>query len=95
LSCLKRFPIDTLKIDRSFVRDLATNADDVSVISAVIGWGTVCICGLWQKGGNTRTARISSGAELSVRQGYYFSHPVIAGEFAQLLERSVAETAVA
>jgi diguanylate cyclase (GGDEF)-like protein/PAS domain S-box-containing protein len=39
LSYVKRFPIDTLKIDQSFVRDLATDADDASIVSAVISMG--------------------------------------------------------
>ncbi len=39
LSYLKRFPIDTVKIDGSFVGDLATDADDASIVSAVIGMG--------------------------------------------------------
>jgi diguanylate cyclase (GGDEF)-like protein/PAS domain S-box-containing protein len=39
LSYLKRFPIDTLKIDQSFVRDVATNEDDAIIVGAVIGMG--------------------------------------------------------
>ena len=36
LSVLKRFPIDTLKIDQSFVRDLSTDSDDAQIVSAII-----------------------------------------------------------
>jgi len=39
LSYLRRFPIDILKIDRSFVSDLSSDADDASVVSAVINMG--------------------------------------------------------
>lgn len=39
LSFLKRFPIDTLKIDHSFVRDLATDTDDAGIVSAVVDMG--------------------------------------------------------
>ena len=39
LSYMRRFPIDTLKVDRSFVRDLAMDASDASVVSAVINMG--------------------------------------------------------
>jgi len=39
LSHLKRFPIDALKIDRSFVHDLTTGEDDAGIVTAVIGLG--------------------------------------------------------
>ncbi len=39
LSYLRQFPIDTLKIDQSFVNHMTSNADDATIVSAVIGMG--------------------------------------------------------
>ena len=39
LSHLRQFPIDTLKIDKSFVRDIATDTGNAAIVSAVIGMG--------------------------------------------------------
>jgi len=86
LSYLKRFPIDTLKIDQSFVRDIATDADDATIVTAVIGMGR-----------NLKQRVIAEGVEtheqlefLQARncdegQGFHFSHPVTAEDFARLL----------
>jgi diguanylate cyclase (GGDEF)-like protein/PAS domain S-box-containing protein len=86
LSYLKRFPIDTLKIDQSFVRDIATDADDATIVGAVIGMGR-----------NLKQRVIAEGVETYAQlaflrdrqcnqgQGFRFSHPVSAEEFACLL----------
>ncbi|OGU24646.1 MAG: diguanylate cyclase [Hydrogenophilales bacterium RIFOXYD1_FULL_62_11] len=87
LSYLKRFPIDTLKIDQSFVRDIVTDADDATIVAAVIGMGK-----------NLKQRVIAEGVEtheqlafLQARhcdegQGFHFSHPVSAERFSRLLE---------
>jgi len=86
LSYLKRFPIDTLKIDQSFVRDIATDADDATIVTAVIGMGR-----------NLKQRVIAEGVETQAQldflqarhcdegQGFHFSHPVSAEDFARLL----------
>jgi diguanylate cyclase (GGDEF)-like protein/PAS domain S-box-containing protein len=92
LSHLKRFPIDTLKIDQSFVRDLATDADDASIISAVISMGESLHMRVVAEGVETRDQFLFlQEHSCPFAQGYYFSPPVMAGEFSQLLERSVVE----
>jgi diguanylate cyclase (GGDEF)-like protein len=92
LSHLKRFPIDTLKIDRSFVRDLTTDADDASIVSAVISMGKSLHMRVVAEGVESRE-QLAFLHEQSCPegQGYYFSRPMVAKEFAKLLGRSVAE----
>ena len=86
LSYLKRFPIDTLKIDQSFVRDLTTDADDASIVSAVISMGKSLHMRVVAEGVETRE-QLAFLREQSCPegQGYYFSRPVVAEEFTQLL----------
>jgi diguanylate cyclase (GGDEF)-like protein/PAS domain S-box-containing protein len=86
LSYLNRFPIDTLKIDQSFVRHIASNADDAAIVAAVIGMGR-----------NLKQRVIAEGVETSEQlaclrmqrcdegQGFFFSYPVPPDEFAHLL----------
>jgi len=80
LSHLKRFPIDTLKIDQSFVRDLATDADDASIVSAVISMGESLHIRVVAEGVETRE-QLTFLQEHSCPegQGYYFSRPVVPG----------------
>jgi diguanylate cyclase len=90
LSHLKRFPIDALKIDQSFVRDIATDADDASIVSAVISMGKSLQMRVVAEGVETREQRaFLQQQHCPEGQGYYFSRPVASEEFTQLFARSV------
>jgi diguanylate cyclase (GGDEF)-like protein/PAS domain S-box-containing protein len=87
LSYLKRFPIDTLKIDQSFVHDIVTDVDDATIVSAVIGMGK-----------NLKQRVIAEGVETQEQlaflqtqhcaegQGFHFSHSLPPEDFGLLLE---------
>jgi diguanylate cyclase (GGDEF)-like protein/PAS domain S-box-containing protein len=86
LSYLKRFPIGTLKIDQSFVRDIATDADDATIVSAVIGMGRNLKQRVIAEGVETpeqlaflQTQRCDEG------QGFQLSYPLSAADFERLL----------
>jgi diguanylate cyclase (GGDEF)-like protein/PAS domain S-box-containing protein len=94
LSYLQRFPIDTLKIDRSFVRDLVTDAGDANIVSAVIGMGTSLHMRVIAEGIETREQlEFLQQHGCPVGQGYYFSRPLPAAEFGTLLERGLTNPA--
>jgi diguanylate cyclase (GGDEF)-like protein/PAS domain S-box-containing protein len=90
LSYLKRFPVDSLKIDQSFVRDITTDADDATIVSAVINMGKSLRQCLVAEGVETEeqvTFLQEQGCDEA--QGYYFSKPVVAHQFAKLLETGI------
>jgi diguanylate cyclase (GGDEF)-like protein/PAS domain S-box-containing protein len=90
LSHLKRFPIDALKIDQSFVRDIVTDADDASIVSAVISMGKSLQMRVVAEGVETREQlAFLQQQNCPEGQGYYFSRPVAPIEFAQLLVHRV------
>ncbi len=91
LSTLKQFPIDTLKIDRSFVRDIATDPEDRGITEAIIAMGKTLKLHLVAEGVET----LEQAAFLRERacddfQGYLFSQPVPAAQFAALLAGSLS-----
>jgi len=90
LSYLNRFPIDTLKIDQSFVRDIATNSDDASIVSAVIGMGKNLKQRVVAEGVETlEQLTFLKGQKCDEGQGFLFSYPIPSDEFASLLANGI------
>jgi diguanylate cyclase (GGDEF)-like protein/PAS domain S-box-containing protein len=95
LSYLRQFPIDVLKIDQSFVRQISSDPDDSTIVSAIIDMGK-----------NLKQRVIAEGIETEEQlaflqahhcaegQGYLFSRPLPAYEFARLLEDTLTDTVV-
>jgi diguanylate cyclase (GGDEF)-like protein/PAS domain S-box-containing protein len=92
LTYLRKLPIDTLKIDQSFVRQIASGGDDTVVVNAVITMAR-----------NLRLRVVAEGVETQAElnflrahqcddaQGYYFSRPMPARQFAGLLGRGISK----
>jgi EAL domain-containing protein (putative c-di-GMP-specific phosphodiesterase class I) len=90
LSYMKRFPIDTLKIDQSFVRNLTTDADDASIVNAVIHMGSSLHMLVVAEGvESSEQAELLRAQACPEAQGFYFSHPVAPRSIAQMLTRGV------
>ncbi len=83
LSYMRRFPIDTLKIDRSFIRNLATDPDDAGIVSAVINMGSSLHMLVVAEGIETaQQAMMLCEQHCPEGQGYHFSPPVAARDIA-------------
>ncbi|BAV34122.1 diguanylate cyclase [Sulfuricaulis limicola] len=93
LSYLSKFPIDTLKIDRSFVRQITSNPDDAAIVSAVISLGKSLKRRVIAEGVETpEQYAFLLARHCDEGQGYYFGRPVQAGEFAGLLANGISGT---
>jgi diguanylate cyclase (GGDEF)-like protein/PAS domain S-box-containing protein len=95
LSYLKRFPIDLLKIDQSFVRDITVDPDDAAIVLSIISLAH-----------SLRLTVIAEGVETEAQlaylrrhgcdymQGYYFSHPLPAEDCGELLGRMLEQSSL-
>jgi len=88
LSYLKRLPIDSLKVDRSFVMDVPGDADDATITRAIIALAHSLRLEVVAEGVETE-AQLSFLRDLHCDQiqGYIFSKPVPAAELEELLRR--------
>jgi EAL domain-containing protein (putative c-di-GMP-specific phosphodiesterase class I) len=88
LTHLKRFPVDHIKIDRSFVQDLEHAHDDAAIVAAVIGLGRSLKLQITAEGVETagQAQRLQAmGCEYA--QGYYFAQPVAGADVPGLISR--------
>jgi diguanylate cyclase (GGDEF)-like protein/PAS domain S-box-containing protein len=86
LSYLKHFPVDKLKIDRSFISEIAVDSDDAAITTAIISMAKSLHLKVIAEGVETE-AQMSflRGHQCDEIQGYYFSKPISADEAASLL----------
>ncbi|RBA23983.1 putative bifunctional diguanylate cyclase/phosphodiesterase [Herminiimonas fonticola] len=92
LSYLKRFPVDTLKIDQSFVRDIATNPDSAAIIKAIISLGHNLNLTVLAEGIETEEHfqfLLKNGCNEG--QGYLMSKPVSNHAFIKLLHEGIRQ----
>jgi diguanylate cyclase (GGDEF)-like protein/PAS domain S-box-containing protein len=92
LSYLRKFPIDALKIDQSFVRQITTVPDETIIVKAVISMGRSLKLRVVAEGVETQEQLAFLQAHLcDEAQGFYFSRPVLPEQFAKLLTTGIAE----
>jgi diguanylate cyclase (GGDEF)-like protein/PAS domain S-box-containing protein len=95
LSYLRQFPIDVLKIDQSFIQQIASGPDDSSIVSAIIHMGKSLKHLVIAEGIETQEQRAYLQTQRCTEgQGYLFSRPLAAEQFAHLLQMGAAETVV-
>ena len=95
LSYLRRFAIDALKIDQSFVRQITTAPSETTIVTAVISMGRSLNLRVVAEGVETlEELAFLQAHQCDQAQGYYFSRPVVAPQFAELLATQSARSAL-
>ena len=87
LSYLKRLPVDSVKIDKSFVRDIQSDANDAAIVTAIIKMShSLGLCVIAEGVETSAQLQFLKEAECNEIQGYFISRPLSAEDFANLLE---------
>jgi len=91
LSYLRKFSVDSLKIDQSFIRQITTTPHETTIVTAIIGMGRGLKLRVVAEGVETQEELAFLQAhECDEAQGYYFSRPVLPEQSAKLLETGIA-----
>lgn len=89
LSRLRRMPLDKLKIDQSFIRELPRNKQDAAIARTILALGDSMALEVIAEGVEKRSqATMLAGMGCRFAQGYYFGRPMPSQEFERLLTRS-------
>ena len=88
LAYLKRFPVDTLKIDRAFITDISSDNDDVAIVEAVLGLGRHFNMKVVAEGvEDEEQLNFLKSQGCDIAQGYFISKPLSAAKYHAWLER--------
>jgi EAL domain-containing protein (putative c-di-GMP-specific phosphodiesterase class I) len=91
LSYLRQFPIDTMKIDQSFVNRMTCSPDDASIVRAVISMSKSLNQRVIAEGVETpEQYAFLQAQDCDEGQGYYFGRPVVAEALATLLQTGIS-----
>ncbi len=95
LAQIKRFPIDTLKVDSSFIRDIPQNREDRAITEAIIAMGRTLSLTVIAEGVETKEQEaFLRDHNCDQSQGYYFSKPISPEDFVSFMKTQAASTVV-
>lgn len=88
LAYLKRFPVDTLKIDRAFITDISSDNDDVAIVEAVLGLGKHFNMKVVAEGvEDEEQLEFLKDQGCDIAQGYFISKPLAFEQYVDWIER--------